>query len=30
MISVLEKGGVIGAGNLEHNISEKPNSWFVA
>lgn len=30
MVSVLEVGGVIGAGELENNISAKPNNWFMA
>lgn len=30
MISVLSRGGIIGAGSLENNISLKPNNWFMA
>ena len=28
MMSILEDGGVIGCGDLEDNISDKPNNWF--
>lgn len=30
MVTVLKRGGVIGAGQLEHNVSAKPNNWFQA
>jgi hypothetical protein len=30
MISILDIGGIIGAGDLENNISSKPNNWFTA
>ena len=30
MMSILEDGGIIGAGELEDNISNKPNNWFQA
>ena len=28
MISILGRGGIIGGGDIENNISTKPNSWF--
>lgn len=30
MINVLTKGGIVGGGKLDNNISLKPNNWFIA
>jgi hypothetical protein len=30
LVSVMGRGGIIGAGKLDNHISEKPNSWFTA
>ena len=28
LVSVMGRGGIVGAGNIQNNISSKPNSWF--